>query len=133
MESITSNISPHINFIADLPKYKFEKPFSTHRSLTAPLNLEKRKATNNLTLLHQSVKVCSMRGNDNISLDRSGFCYIEHKSKHLPSSVISLDSTSLYRKETEELLASFFDAELTLCYDLQVRFVDFGRNALVLT
>ncbi|KAJ5272561.1 hypothetical protein N7478_007686 [Penicillium angulare] len=121
MASTTSNISPHINFIADLPKYKVEKPFTSHQSLTANPDLKEQKATDNVKLLSQSVNVSGMRGNENITLDRSGFCYIEHKSKYLPSSVISLDSTSLYRKETEELLASYFNAELTFCYDVKLR------------
>lgn len=127
MPSIISNISTPINFIADLPRYKVEKPFTLHTSKAATLDAEGRKATN-VEWLPQSVEICSMRGNDNISLGRSGFCYIEHKSNHLPSSVISVELASLYRKETEELVASFFNSELTICYDFKVCFVAYRQT-----
>ncbi|KAJ5100200.1 hypothetical protein N7456_006252 [Penicillium angulare] len=121
MAAIPPNMSSHINFIADLPKYKVEKPFFFHHSVTANLDVEEKKATDNLTLLPQPVKISSMRDNDNISLDRNGFCYIQHQSKYLPGSAISLELRTLYAKETEELLTSSFNAELAFCYDVKLR------------
>lgn len=121
--AFNTTIHTYIDFIADLPEYEEEKPFYLHPSASADVDLERLKTTN-VVWLNQSVAVCSMRGDDNVGLERSGFCYIEHMSKYLPSPSVTLDSVSQYRKENEELLKSVFNAEFTYCYDFKVRFVD---------
>ncbi|KAF4458061.1 hypothetical protein F53441_136 [Fusarium austroafricanum] len=111
-----------IDFIANLPVYEHEKPFFLHPSATAE-EVDKIK-TSNVQWDARSVTLHSMRKNPDISLEKSGFCYIQHESKHLPAPNMGSDAVMKYRQESEDLMRSFFNAEFVHCYDYKVRVVN---------
>lgn len=63
---------------------------------------------------------CSMRNDTDISLEKNGFCYVEHESKYVPSLGVDTELVEKYRAENEELLRSFFKADFVHCYDYKV-------------
>ncbi|KAM0438442.1 hypothetical protein ACHAPT_001191 [Fusarium lateritium] len=108
-----------IDFIADLPRYREEKPYFLHPSASANLDVDQIKTTNvqwNTT----DVTVQSIRGRPEASLERTGFCYVQHESRYFPGPDVSADTVANYSKECEDLLRSLFDAEFVHCYDYKV-------------
>jgi hypothetical protein len=56
----------------------------------------------------------------NVSLEKTGFCFIEHESKFLPEDGSSGEVATAYQRETEQMLQEYFGAELVTCYDYRV-------------
>ncbi|KAI0139027.1 hypothetical protein F4776DRAFT_617774 [Hypoxylon sp. NC0597] len=120
MVSTSTDIQTTIDFIADLPIYGEEKPFFLHPSASVDVDIDDIKTTN-VEWDTQPVTVYSMRNKDNISLEKTGFCYVEHESKYIPNLGVDADIITEYRKESEELLRSLFNAEFVHCYDCKIR------------
>ncbi|KAI1458142.1 hypothetical protein F4805DRAFT_425682 [Annulohypoxylon moriforme] len=114
------DIETHIDFIADLPAYREEKPFFLHPSASEDVNLDEIK-TSNVEWDTKPVTVHSMRNREDITLEKNGFCYIKHESKNIPDLGTSTEVLADYRKESEDLLQSFLDAEFVHCYDCKMR------------
>ncbi|KAI1410378.1 hypothetical protein F5Y13DRAFT_192240 [Hypoxylon sp. FL1857] len=120
MISTGADIQTTIDFIADLPIYKEEKPFFLHPSGSVDVDIDDINTTN-VEWDTQSVTVHSMRNKDDVGLEKTGFCYIEHDSKYIPSAGMNTELVEKYRKEGEDLLQSLFNAELVHCYDHKIR------------
>ncbi|KAK6213365.1 hypothetical protein QIS74_09367 [Colletotrichum tabaci] len=114
------DIHTKIDFLADLPLYYDEKPYYLHASDSAGDYLDQIKITN-VRWDTQPVVVHSMRDNTDISLENNGFAYVRSESKYLPYAGMGLETVQDYRRESEDLLRSMFDAELVRCYDFKVR------------
>jgi hypothetical protein len=117
----SDDIEADIDFIADLPLYNDVKPFFLHPSAlaTKELDLSKIQITN-VEWDKQKVAVHSMRNEPDLSLERNGFCYVKHRSNHLPEDGTSRDMSVRYCKEGEEFLKAHFDADLVKNYDFKV-------------
>ncbi|KAI0104457.1 hypothetical protein F4814DRAFT_430833 [Daldinia grandis] len=109
-----------IDFIADIPLYGEEKPFFLHPSATAKIGLDAINTTN-VEWENKPVTVHSMRNDTNISLEKNGFCYIQHETQYVPSLGVDTGVVKKYRAENEELLRSFFKADFVHCYDYKMR------------
>ncbi|OTA95610.1 hypothetical protein M434DRAFT_393664 [Hypoxylon sp. CO27-5] len=120
MTSTRTDIQTTIDFIADLPIYGEEKPFFLHPSASVDVDIDGIRTTN-VEWDRQPVTVYSMRNKDNISLEKTGFCYVKHESKYIPSQGMNTDIITKYRKESEDLLRSLFNAEFVHCYDCKTR------------
>ncbi|KAI0836384.1 hypothetical protein F5Y06DRAFT_305359 [Hypoxylon sp. FL0890] len=120
MTSIETDIQTTIDFIADLPIYGEEKPFFLHPSAAVDVEIDEIKTTN-VEWDTQSVTVYSMRNKDELSLEKNGFCYVEHESRCIPRLGMSSDLVTEYRKESEGMLRSLFNAEFVHCYDYKIR------------
>ncbi|KAI0888148.1 uncharacterized protein GGS22DRAFT_155174 [Annulohypoxylon maeteangense] len=120
MASPDVNIETSIDFIADLPVYGEEKPFFLHPSASNDVNLDEIK-TSNVEWDTKPVTVYSMRDREDISLEKNGFCYTKHDSKCLPNLGMNTEGLADYRKESENFLQSFLNAELVHCYDCKLR------------
>jgi len=77
------DIQTNVNFIADSPVYEVEKPFYLHSSASPEVGIGELTITN-VEWDPRQVTVHSRRNEPDISLEKSGFCYINHESK-LPS------------------------------------------------
>ncbi|KAI1099415.1 hypothetical protein F4804DRAFT_83751 [Jackrogersella minutella] len=120
MVSDKTDIQTTIDFIANLQHYGEEKPFILHPSASADVNLDEIKTTN-VEWDTKPVIVYSMRDKTELSLEKNGFCYVEHESKCAPSLGMDIDKMAEYRKECESLLLSLFKAEFVHCYDCKIR------------
>ena len=119
MATAATDIQTTIDFIADLSLYEEEKPYFLHPSASVNLDVDQIKTTNvqwNTT----GVTVQSMRDRPEVSLERTGFCYVQHESRYFPGPDPSADTVGNYRRECEDLLRSLFDAEFVRCYDYKV-------------
>ncbi|KAI1387824.1 uncharacterized protein F4822DRAFT_407709 [Hypoxylon trugodes] len=120
MTSAGASIQTTIDFIADLPAHGEEKPFFLHPSASIDVELDEIRTTN-VEWDTKPVTAYSMRDNADISLERSGFCYIEHDSEFISSLGMDTNLIRKYRKEGEDLLRSMFKAEFVHCYDCKIR------------
>ncbi|KAI8656997.1 hypothetical protein NCS56_01305400 [Fusarium sp. Ph1] len=120
MATAATDIQTTIDFIADLSFYEEGKPYFLHPSVSANLDVDQIKTTNvqwNTT----GVTVQSMRDRPEVSLERTGFCYVQHESRYFPGPDASADTVANYSRECEDLLRSLFDAEFVRCYDYKMR------------
>ncbi|KXS93457.1 hypothetical protein AC579_3494 [Pseudocercospora musae] len=110
-------IEASIDFIAD--KFNDEKPFYFHPASGAAINTEEIQLSN-IIWDARSVRLHSMR-DANLSLEKNGFCYVQHKSNYLPYDGAPTEITTDYQMETERMMQSYFDAEFVTCYDYRRR------------
>ena len=100
--------------MADLPIYEEEKPYYLHASASAGEHLDDIKFTN-IEWGARLLTAYSMRDNPDISLERNGFCYVEHKSDCIPTAEGGLSGVAKYRRYCEALLRGLFQAEFVHC------------------
>ncbi|KAM5361676.1 hypothetical protein ACJZ2D_012953 [Fusarium nematophilum] len=120
MAQTEADIQTTIDFIADLPLYDEEKPYLLHPSASAKVDVDQIKTTN-VEWNKTGVTVRSMRNKPDISLEKNGFCHVQHESKYLPGPGMGADAVANYRRETEDLMRSLFNAEFVHCYDYRIR------------
>ncbi|KAI0377690.1 hypothetical protein F5Y04DRAFT_263477 [Hypomontagnella monticulosa] len=118
-----ADVQTTVDFIADHPSYGDEKPFFLHPSACVDIDRTEIKTTN-VEWDTRPVTIYDMRNRENISLGKSGFCYIEHESKYIPNLDIDEEVIKKYRCESEDMLQSYLKAEFVRCYDFKIR-----RNA----
>ena len=121
--SAAQQIEAAIDFIAD--KYHDEKPFTFHPASGAAIDLDNIQLSN-ITWDPKRVKLYSMR-DERLSLEKNGFCFVEHDSKYLPYDGAPHELATEYQRETEAMMKSHFNAEFVTCYDYRVS--DSGRSA----
>ncbi|KAM5350376.1 hypothetical protein ACJ41O_006881 [Fusarium nematophilum] len=119
MAQTEADIQTTIDFIADLPLYDEEKPYLLHPSASAKVDVDQIKTTN-VEWNKTGVTVRSMRNKPDISLEKNGFCHVQHESKYLPGPGMGADAVANYRRETEDLMRSLFNAEFVHCYDYRL-------------
>ncbi|SMR55198.1 unnamed protein product [Zymoseptoria tritici ST99CH_3D1] len=122
MAATMNPIHASIDFLAD--RYQEEKPYYLHPASGVDIDLEAVKLSN-VIWDPKPVPLRSMR-DANVSLEKTGFCFIEHESKFLPEDGSSGEVATAYQRETEQMLQEYFEAELVTCYDYRRR-----RNAPV--
>lgn len=115
-EPTTPQIEASIDFIAD--KYHDEKPFYFHPASGAAIDTEKIQLSN-ITWDPKQVTLHSMR-DEEASLEKNGFCFVEHDSKCLPYDGAPHELAAEYQRETEAMMKSHFGAEFVTCYDYRV-------------
>lgn len=113
------DIYTKIDFIANSPLYEEEKPYFLHPSASVDLDKAEIKNTN-VEWNTKPMVVHSMRDRGDISLEKNGFCYVEHETKHIFGTTAAQEAIAGYRAETEDMLRSMFDAEFVHCYDFKV-------------
>lgn len=83
-------------------------------------HLQPEDLTNVNVDLRPGIHVADVRHtNCELSVNKQGFTMVRHPSLHL--AVHQHSHAESYRKETEELLKSMFDADDVQCWDLKVR------------
>lgn len=111
------DLTTSINYLADLELYKTEKPYaciispshSTENIETSNLEFEKRPG----------IHVTDIRGKESeYSVESSGFVVITHQTQLI--TVSTWDEIHEYKRETEEVLSKWFDAEVVFCFDVKV-------------
>ncbi|KAK7990149.1 hypothetical protein PG989_010464 [Apiospora arundinis] len=114
------DINTKIDFIASSPLYEEEKPYFLHPSASADVDTQQIKNTN-VVWDPKPMVVQSMRDREDLSLEKNGFCYIEHKSAHIVDTEPAQGAIAGYRKESEDMMRSLLNAEFVCCYDFKLR------------
>ena len=115
------NIKGTVSFLSDLEKYKTEKPFYSNNAVVF---CPDHAMPHNVQSEYAEIEVEDIRGREeerqamNDNLDRWPFQIIKHTSQHLDWE--RLENFDNYRKETEELLKTKFNAVKTVCFDVLV-------------
>ncbi|KAF2116370.1 hypothetical protein BDV96DRAFT_686742 [Lophiotrema nucula] len=121
MAAAGEDISTSIDFVADLPLYREEKLYFLNlpAAETAGADFDSIQTTN-IQWNRPSVKIQSMR-DKNLTLDRNGFCYLQHGSEHIQDVRLGAEWIPKYRKETEDLLRDVLKPDFVLCYNHKIR------------
>jgi len=110
------NVLASMNFIADSPLYKNEKPYHFESS-TIPGDV----MTNLVFETHHGIPVQDVRGReDTFSIDYDGFKYLKHTSK-VSSQVGTTEYIYEYLEEITSLIKKEFEAAKVICYDFRLR------------
>jgi len=119
---MTQAISIQLNFLADVARYKTEKPYR----ILASAEIDPSTPRTNVVQSEKEATVSNIRSTDfQPCLDANGFQYLHHISQHLPclehlGSEATTQKLLPYLRETKELLSSFFNGEKVLIVDWKV-------------
>ena len=106
-----------LQFIADVERFKYEKPY---RISDIELEPDDDIELTNIEFETHSTTVFDLReSHERLKLEQCGFQYIDFVSKTTPG--FDDASISAYAEEAIELLQRYVAAEKTICYDLRVR------------
>lgn len=107
-----------LNFIADIPLYKTEKPYKLFHYDILP---DGQPMTNMQLEFHDDVLVEDVRGREeNFTIDANSFAWINYPTKVPPEMQGSNEGIERYCKEIVELLETVFEPELVVLYDYRV-------------
>lgn len=106
-----------IEHLADLELYKTEKPYAV---ILRQCDWNESIVTNNLKFeIFDDIVVKDVRGREKeFTLDTNGFTIMHHKSSI--ARYETWDDVRAYKRETEESLKNWFDAEHVVTYDVKV-------------
>lgn len=113
-----ADVNSSLEFLADLPMYKNEKPYQIFPHINSGWKAED-PALKNMEWQSHNVRIHDMRGVPELGLEKSAFEVVEHVSASVAA--WNPDKISAYLQETETLLKSFFGAEVIICYDYTVK------------
>lgn len=105
-----------IQYIADTPKWKSEKPYIIHDTELDPRD---GVPASNIELEPHSTQIHDVRGNEHdFSLERNGFQYVSFLTSYAPGSQGS--SKNAYCSVVSDLLRQQVKVDRVICYDLRV-------------
>jgi len=109
-----SDVKGTIEFLADSPKHKEERPYIYHPGIDDTWSANDPRLTN-MSFAAVDVSIRDIRSvpKDDIGLDTSGFAVIKHESSHLD--LQDAKGIEYYQKEIEDLLREQFQAEAVIC------------------
>lgn len=104
-----------MNFIADLPLYKTEKPYNCQAK-----QLPGGEVSNLVFETRTGVPVQDVRGSEHdFTLQEHGFTFIDHDST-VKGDVGSTEFLYAYLEETVDLIRNLYNTDKVTCYDLRV-------------
>lgn len=115
------NIKGDVSFLSNQEKYNTEKPFYSNNGVVFD---RAHASPHNVQSEYVELEVEDIRGREeeggemNDNLDRWPFQIIKHTSQHLNWD--RLENFDNYRKETEELLTTKYNAVKAVCFDVLV-------------
>ncbi|KUM58241.1 hypothetical protein ACN42_g8906 [Penicillium freii] len=116
------NIKGNVSFLSNQEKYNTEKPFYSNNGVVFD---REHASPHNVQSEYIELEVEDIRGREeeggemNDNLDRWPFQIIKHTSQHLDWD--RLENFDNYRKETEQLLTTKFNAVKAVCFDVLIR------------
>jgi hypothetical protein len=112
-------IKADLSFLADLPKYETEKPYSILASINAPKPDDFPEGGSNVDFDKLTVPIHDLRGSeDDFTIVKNGFQVVPHVSK--AEWARSWEGIASYKRETEAILTRMYNAEFVLCWDYRV-------------
>jgi hypothetical protein len=113
-----------VDFIADLPLYKKEKPYYVFWAVGD--TLPKSIPTTNLQLeTHAGINISDIHGEqEQFTIEKQGFEILPHVSQ-LDLPIDSIEKMKQYKRETEWILGKRFNTIAAFCYEARVFFLLF--------
>lgn len=113
------SIMADMEFLADLPLYKEEKPFMYLPGKDENLDPDRDRLSNLEFEHHEGIRIEDMRDRPELFLDRCGFEYCSHNFR--VNDFDSASSIDTYRDETQQFLTKRFQAVKVLTYEVRQR------------
>lgn len=113
------NITATIEYLADLPKYKTEKPYSALLSNGQEF-FAKGARLDNIEFTYPECTIKDVRGDVEFTIDKCGFQIHSQTSQNL-SDFKTMEQIDVYRKEQADFLRTELGAVFVNTYDVRPR------------
>jgi len=114
------DIESELHFLADIPRYKEEKPYNVILAAETPLPTDSELPLSNIEPEARPVFIKDFRDHvQDMTVREHGFQLIHHTTK--AGFDRTLETIATYRAETEAMLREAFDADFILCWDYKAR------------
>jgi hypothetical protein len=132
------DVESELHFLADIPRYKEEKPYNVILAAEAPLPTESELPLSNIEPEPHPVFIKDFRDHvQDMTVREHGFQLIGHTTK--AGFDRNWETIAAYRAETEAMLKKSFDADFVLCWDykvreiLQMKLLGLGERRVIVT